>query len=176
MKKNNWVYNKINQRQDYILLGGILLCCLIYRLFYFKFGINNISYNSDSVSYFAPINIFNGIIDLYRTPVYPYIIKFFEYFSREHFIRNLILFQQSISFLSIIPFYFISKRIVKNKYVVSITTIIYGCLPLLINQNVNINPECLAIVGSTLILFLFVRYIDNPTKFNALSIGFFLLF
>ncbi len=56
---------------------------------------------------------------------------------------------------------------------VIITTLIYGCFPLLINQNVNINPECLTIVGSTLFLFLFVRYIDKPTKYNAIFIGFF---
>jgi hypothetical protein len=173
MRENNWLHHKINQRPDYILLGGILLFCLTYRVFYFKFGIHNVWYNSDSVSYFTAINIFNGIIDLYRTPVYPFIIGFFEYLSRDHFIRNLIFFQQVMSFLSIIPFYFISKGIVKNKYMVTITTIIYGCLPLLIYQNVKINPECLSIVGSTLVLFLFVRYVNKPTKFSAISIGFF---
>jgi hypothetical protein len=173
MKKNNWIYKKINQRIDYFLLGGILLFCFLYRVFYFKFGICNVSYNSDSVQYFASINIFNGNIDLYRTPVYPYLIKLFECFSKEYFIKYLILFQQAISFLSIIPFYFISKRIVKNRYLVILTVLFYGCYYFILMQNVNLNPECLCITGSLLMLFLFVRYINKPTKLTSFLLGVF---
>lgn len=100
-------------------------------------------------------------------------LKLFEFLSKENFLQNLILFQQIVSFLAIIPFYFISKSIIRNKYLVIITTIFYGCWHPLINQNVIINPECLCIVGSTLSLFLFVRYFEKPTKFTAISIGLF---
>ncbi|HNW90487.1 MAG TPA: glycosyltransferase family 39 protein [Bacteroidales bacterium] len=173
VKKNNWLHNTINRRPDYFLLGGVLFFCFFYRLYYFKFINPDIFYNSDSVSYFAPINIFNGNIDLYRTPVYPYIIKFFKCISSEHFIQYLVLFQQALSFFSIIPFYYISKKILKNKYLVILTVLFYGCYSFIIIQNININPESLCIIGSVLILFLFVRYIEKPTKHTAFLLGLF---
>jgi len=155
-------------------LVGILFFCLAYRIFYFEFlHPNMILYNSDSVDYFASIDVFKGIVDLYRTPVYPYILRAFEYLSKGNFIRNLFLFQQIISFFSIVLFYFIAKKTVKNKYLIILTTIFYGCWRQLISQNVNINPECLCIVGSTFFLFLVVKYIETPTKQIAFLIGFF---
>jgi hypothetical protein len=40
-------------------------------------------------------------------------------------------------------------------------------------QNINLNPECLSITGSLLMLFLFVRYIEKPTKLTAFLLGIF---
>ena len=155
-------------------LIAILVFCFGYRLFYFVFlhpGL--ILYNSDSVSYFVDVNIFSGLIDMYRTPVYPYVLKCFEYLSGQHFIRNLLLFQQVVSFLSIIPFYYISRYVFKNRFLVVATTLFYACWTRLLQHNVNINPECLCIAGSTLALFLFVKYLEGPKTHKAFFIGFF---
>ena len=177
MEKNNWLHNKISQSPDYILLGGILLFCLVYRLFYFVFLYPHvILYNSDSVSYFAPINILNGNIDAYRTPLYIYILQFFKILSGKNFstfFRYFLIFQQTVSFLCIIPFYFISTSIVKNRYLAIITTLFYGCWHLILIHNFIINPESLCIAGSTLILFMFVKYFEKPSKYTAVAIGLF---
>jgi hypothetical protein len=177
MKNNNWLQNKINQISDWVLLGGILFLCLLYRLFYFGFSHPNmVLYNSDSVSYFAPVDVLRGVVDLYRTPLYPYIISFFEYISKDNLVQNLIIFQQIISFLSIIPFYFVSRSIVKNKYLVIITTLFYGLWHPIIIQNVHINPESLCFAGSTLMLFILVKYLEKPKKLTAISLGIFPFF
>ena len=155
-------------------LIAILVFCFGYRLYYFVVlhpGL--VLYNSDSVSYFVHVNIFSGLIDMYRTPVYPYILKCFEYLSGKHFIRNLLLFQQAVSFLSIIPFYYISRYIIKNRLLVVAATLFYACWTRLLQHNVNINPECLCIAGSTLALFLFVKYLEGPKTHKAFFIGFF---
>lgn len=172
MQKNHWLNNKINQFPDYLLLGVILFLCLIYRLFYFGFlhpGL--VLYNSDSVSYFVFVDIFKGIVDLYRTPLYPYMIKVFEYISKDNLVPNLIFFQQAISFLSIIPFYFVSKCIVKNKYLMIIATLFYGCWHPILIQNVHLNPECLCFAGSILMLLVLVKYTEKPKRLTAASLG-----
>lgn len=175
--KINWLNKKIRESSDHILLGGILLICLIYRLFYF--GLlrpNMILYNSDSVSYFADVKIFSGAVDLYHTPVYPCVIKLFEYISKDNLVQNLICFQQIISFLSVIPFYFVSKSIIRNKYLMIIATLFYGCWNYIIIWNVHINPESLCFAGSTLMMFMLVKYLERPTKLNTVSIGILPLF
>jgi hypothetical protein len=171
---NYWLRDRIKQKPDYYLLGGILFICLIYRLFYFGFlHPGMVLYNSDSVSYFTNVDIFRGVVNLYRTPLYSYVIEFFEYVSINNFVRNLILFQQTISFLSLIPFYFVSRSVIKNKYLVIIATLFYGCWHSIIIWNVNINPESLCYAGSTLILFLLVKYMEKPKILTAISLGIF---
>ena len=131
-------------------LIGILLFCLIFRLIYFLVlhpGL--VLYNSDSIDYFT-----TSFFDLYRTPVYPLLIKLFRFISENNYLKYLILFQQMLSFLSLIPFYFISKYILKNSYAAIASVIFYGCWPFLLLQNVNINPESLCLSGSTMLLYL----------------------
>lgn len=174
MKNNNWLHHKISQCPDYIVLGVILLLCLSYRLIYF--GVLHpgmVLYNSDSVSYFFPVDIFRGVVDLYRTPLYPYIIKFFESLSKDNLVQNLILFQQMVSFLSVMPFYFVSGRIVKNRYLVILATLFYGVWHPVIIQNVHINPESLCFAGSTFMLFILIKYVEKPRISAAVSLGIF---
>jgi hypothetical protein len=56
---------------------------------------------------------------------------------------------------------------------VALAVIFYGCWHYFLLQNVNINPECLCIAGSTVILFLLVKYIEYPKASTAFLIGFF---
>ncbi len=149
-----------------------VILCVVYRLFYFKFGIYTILYNSDTVTYFTNFNIINGKIDLYRTPIYPFILKLLENISFEHFIRNLILFQHFVSFLSLFIFYKSVQNITSSKYIASLTTLIFGCLSIILDQIKNINPESLSITGSVLSLYLLSSYINSPTKTKAFSFGF----
>lgn len=174
MKNNNGLHNNISQSPDYVLLGAILLICLLYRFFYFGFlHPGMVLYHSDSVAYFAFVDIFRGIVDLYHTPVYPYIIRFFEYVSKDNLIRNLIFFQQGISFLSIIPFYFVCRSVIKNRYLMIIATLFFGLWHPILNQNVNISPESLCFAGSALLLYIFVKYLEKPGKSTAVSLGLF---
>jgi hypothetical protein len=159
-----------NLINNHILVLSILII-VIYRLFYFKFGIYTILYNSDTITYFTKNNLLNLKIDLYRTPIYPFILSVFESISIEHFIRNLILFQHFIAFICL-PFLFISiQNSTENKWLAAITTIIFGCNHLVLDQIKNINPESIAISGSIFLIFIISYNIKNPTKWNAVLIG-----
>ena len=161
-----------NKHKDIKILSGIMLVVLIFRVIYFVFLFpDSIYYNSDSVTYHTP-----NIIDLYRTPIYPVLINIFEFFSKENYISNLLIFQQIISFLSIIPFYYTAKKLIKKNIPVVLTTLFYGCWYYLLDNNVNINPECLSIVGSVSILYIFVKHIEKPTKLNSFLLGLCTLF
>jgi hypothetical protein len=177
MQKDNWLHNKINQFPDGFFLVGILVICLLYRFFYFSYlHPGMVLYNSDSVSYFVFVDICRGIVDLYRTPLYPYIIKFFSYASGENLVSRLLVFQQVISFLSIIPFYFVSQSVVKYKYIAVIATLFYGLWHAVLIQNVHLNPEVFCFDGSILLLLILVKYLEKPGKMKALSLGLFPFF
>ena len=172
MQKFNWLNHKINQFPDGFFLVGILVICLLCRFFYFGYlHPGMVLYNSDSVSYFVFVDICQGIVDLYRTPLYPYIIKFFQYTSGENLVTRLIVFQQAVSFLSIIPFYFVSRSVVKNKYIAVITTLFFGLWHPVLIQTVHLNPEFLCFAGSILLLWVLVKYLEKPGKSKALSLG-----
>jgi len=170
MKRIYGFVDFINRYSKKYLLLKLLLFVFFYRILYFFLYPRKIFYNSDSVSYFIPIDIFHGKIDLYRTPVYPYLIKFFEYISGDYFIKSIIIFQQALSFLSIIPFYFVLKQNVKNRIIIILSVLFYGCFPLIINQNININPENLCIVSSVVLMYFISAYIRKPTKIYAFFI------
>ncbi|MDI6743624.1 MAG: hypothetical protein QMD11_12895, partial [Smithella sp.] len=172
MDKINQMRGKFGRIPDYAFLGVILAVCLLYRVFYFGYlnpGV--VLYNSDSVSYFFPVDIFRGVIDLYRTPLYAYVIRFFEYVSKDNLVSNIIFFQQAVSFASLFPFYFASRSIIKNKFLLIIATLFYGCWHPILIQNVHLNPESLCFAGSVLLLYLLVCYLDNPKRVTALALG-----
>lgn len=156
---------------NYLIVLSLLII-VIYRLFYFKFGIYTILYNSDTITYFTNDNLLNLRIDVYRTPIYPLILSLFELISVEHFIRNLILFQHFVALICLPLLYLSVQNSTNNKYIAALTTLFFGCNHLILEQIKNINPESLAIAGSILSLYIFSIYIKNPTKLKAIILGF----
>jgi hypothetical protein len=55
--------------------------------------------------------------------------------------------------------------------VIIIATLFYGLWHPIIIQNVHINPESLCFAGSTLMLFILVKYLEKPKKLTAISLG-----
>ena len=166
----------INRYSKKYLLLKLLLFIFLYRILYFFLYPHKILYNSDSVTYFIPVDLFHGKIDLYRTLVYPYLIKFFKYVTGDYFLSGIIYFQQILSFLSIIPFYYVLKQNVQNRTLIVLSVLFYGCFPLIINQNININPESLCIVGSVVFMYFLSVYIHKPTRIYAFVVGILPLF
>lgn len=177
MDKINQMREKIGSIPDYAFLGVILVVCLVYRIYYFGY-LNPVPvlYNSDSVSYFTPVDILRGVVDLYRTPLYSYVIQFFEVISAKNLVSNIILFQQILSLFSIIPFFYVSRKIIGNLFFSIAATFFYGLWHPILIQNVHLSPESLCFAGSVMTLFLLVRFLEKPGKTNALALGVFPLF
>jgi hypothetical protein len=163
-----------NTPQTKYVLPCILLACLVYRFFYFLYlQPGAVIYNSDSVTYFADVHLLKGIVDAYRTPVYPLLLQFFGLLSKTHLVQNLIWFQQIISFLSIVPFFYCAAGMLQRLFFVIPATLFFGCWHLLLRQNITIGPECLSIAGSTCFLWLAVKYNERPSKRLAFILGLF---
>jgi hypothetical protein len=62
---------------------------------------------------------------------------------------------------------------VKNRYLAIIATLFYGLWHPILIQNVNLSPESLCFAGSTLFLYIFIKYLEKPGKLNASLLGLF---
>lgn len=96
-------------------------------------------------------------IDLYRTPVYPFLIYLLHQLFGYHCFKYLIIFQQLVSFATIICIYQILKES-KSVPLIIFFTLLYGCYPSIIKWSSHINPESLSISVIVTLFYLFNRF------------------
>jgi hypothetical protein len=172
--KKTWSERSVKLLQNELL--WLLLGCWLFR-FFFQRSINYIAYDTDSVTYFyAAKNLFEGLIDPFRTPVYPAIIALFKItFDKDPF-PAVVFFQGLISLISIVPFYYCCKLWLSNKYLIIGATLIYGCFPAILYYNNAIFPESLLISSFTGLLYLFATYFIRPTNGKAIGLNTYIFF
>lgn len=153
----------------YLLILIIFIQVVIYS------SIPNSSVQYDSTSYLYNYNkgsIFKGYVDDVRTPVYPYFIKLIKKIGGEANLNNNISYVQKILFLiSIILMYYTLKMLVKNKIVVSALTVIFGICPTIITWNIFVLTESIAMLEMSILAFITVKYLKNPSKITAGLMG-----
>lgn len=155
----------------------LLLICFTFRN-YFDKSIGYISYNTDSATYWlAAQNLFKGLIDDYRTPLYPLILKLIEGFGKDFVFENTIIFQQIVSFTSIIPFYILTKKWFKNRIFSFIASLVYGCHRSVLQIIYGIFAESLLISFFVFFLYFFYSFITRPSivKWVGLNLFVFLM-
>lgn len=153
----------------------LLLICFTFRN-YFDKTIGYISYNADSATYWlAAQNLFKGLIDDYRTPLYPLILKLIECIGgRDTVFENTLVFQHIVSFISIIPFYSLTKKWFKSKPISFATSLVYGCHHSVLQITYGIFAESLLISFLVFFLSFFFRFISNPTTFKWIALHVFM--
>lgn len=152
----------------------LLLLCFTFRNYFDKY-IGYISYNTDSATYWlAAQNLHKGLIDVYRTPLYPLILKLMEGFGTESIFENTIIFQQVISFISIIPFYFLTKKIFRNKQISFLASLVYGCHHSVLQIIYGIYAESLLISLLVFFLYYFYSFISKPSTSKWVFINIFI--
>jgi hypothetical protein len=120
------------------------------------------------------INVFLGQVDILRTPVYPYFIKFVRLFGNENLYQNIIIFQSIISFLSIILFYKIAVYVFKTRPAIIAATFVYGIYPFIINFDKCILTESISISGIVLLFYLIVNFLNKPSAAKAVLLTLFI--
>lgn len=115
-------------------------------------------------------NILKGEFDYFRTPGYPYFIKFIKLFSSDdNSLYNNIVTAQKILFIVAVILVFLSMmKITKNKIISSIVTILVGILPNLVLFNTVILTEALGVFQIVLLMYLVICYIYKPRKLTAI--------
>src|ERR1700712_22062 len=146
-----------------LIIGGAL------RLLYYSFLENATCL--DSASYINDnSNILKGRVDMFRTPVYPYFIKIIKIFGEQHLIRNIIVAQSSISFLTIIVFYKIVCSAFVTRKALLAATILYAIMLPIICFDKVIMTESLSTSFIVVFIMLIASYLKEQTVPKAIFI------
>ncbi len=158
--------------REVLQAAAIFFLSLFIQFVYFNFGIHRVSYNSDSVSYFVHVDLISGVLDLYRTPIYPYFLQFLTFISPDQLVRNCILTQHAIFALSNSVLFGILTRAGVKTWIAFGVTLLMTTDKMLLEQIININPEMFTVLASVLALAIFGR-LPQPSMVKALLLGIF---
>lgn len=167
------------QTKKSIMLPTLLLIGIIRMFYYSKLYSYTIFYDSTSYMDYD----FAGLLHLIfpgRTPIYPLIISIFTLVVGTRLNVNfVVLFQILISFIAVIYFYKTMKLTLKNKYIISVTTLLYAVTPAIMGYDNCILTESLALSGYVFFIYNIIKYIKQDKLNNgvvAVIIAFILTF
>jgi hypothetical protein len=129
-------------------------------------------YNTDSVTYYyAAQNIFHGLIDGSRPPVYPILIKISEWIWPGSPFKGLIIFQHFFSFSGLFPFYLVSKKIMVNRFVRILANIVWIFFPPVLAYNNGLFAESILISSMVWFIWLFSEFFKRLTSLKAILLN-----
>ena len=166
---------KLKNYLPFFWLLLILLFIGIFRLLYYN-AFESFTLFPDSETYlFYSGDLFHGVIDDGRTPVYPYFIRFLQYFSPNS--KTIIVnFQIFISLFSVFIFYKILNLLFSNKYFICVATTFYGIFLPIVFYDKIILTESLSISFVVLFIYIILLFIKYSSYLLSLLISFGVLF
>lgn len=168
-KKGKWQRHLTNLLCSDLFL--VLFLSGIVRLFFYSTMLASKDF-TDSPSYINYTGeIFKGIIDPYRTPIYPYFIKLIRIISPDNWVEDLVLLQSLISFFSIIFFYKIANLIFKNRIIVITASLFLGFSPGIFSWDKCILPESISVSFMLVFVYSTFAYINKASVFKAINIS-----
>jgi 4-amino-4-deoxy-L-arabinose transferase-like glycosyltransferase len=143
---------------------------LFFRLYYYQF-LEPYTLTPDSITYYE----FRD--SSYRTPIYPFFIKIITFlFGRLDRFNNIVFFQELISIFTIILFYKIAVHYLRNKVIIILSTLFYGCSPIIISSTRYILTESLSLSFFIIYFYFIIEYLKRPSNLKAFIVGFFPIF
>lgn len=136
----------------------VIFIITIFQLFYYT-GCDYIGIeHADTISYayhsFAIADI--GA----RPPIYPLLIAACRMaFGQNRCYAAVCLFQIVLSTISMILFYYTTKRVCSNKNIALLITLFYGCNPAPLEWNISVMTESLSMSITVIFLYFVVKYI-----------------
>ena len=151
----------------------IMLICIFFQINIYKTA-PEYTMTPDSYSYAEGYtqNIFKAEVNSSRTPVYPYFIKIIKKIAGvDNYLRNVVIAQKILFLFTILLFYFSIKKIIHNKIIISILTIILGICPFTVIWNILILTEAISLFEMALLCYLTISYIKKPGKVFAILVN-----
>ncbi len=145
-----------------LLIPTLFIIALIQIIFYQQ----NTSYVTgwDTFDYersWSQEKILSGTLDG-RTPIYPFIIKAFEFlFGNDLWTVFLSKGQIIVSFISIIFLYKTFRLLIKSEKLTAVITLLYGISIAVIGWNICLLTESFALSGTVFMSYLLIYYIKN---------------
>lgn len=166
---------EINSRQNIAIIVGIIIAIIRLSLI----GVIT-SHDTGSYSYAWDSLSLGGIVGIFRTPIYPAILKVaYWLFGIENGMFFVVLLQNILFVLSISFFYTLAHHFVKSEKIVLVLSVIYAISPIYGVWHNVIYTESFALSGMTFFVYFTVKYYEERKTADAIIlffITFFLLF
>ena len=157
-----------------ILSYPVLLLLLFIEFIFIFLWYNGPTYDLDTPSYIAAVNqIWNGELDVFRTPIYPWFIGLFNLIFKDSGEIALVIFQLIVFLFSCKYLYKLSKYIVKKDKCIFWVLAIYMLYPAFIQYTLFILTESLSISVTIFFIYTSVKllfYRNNILGFLLPSI------
>ncbi len=153
-----------------------VLITAIFRIWYLSHFNNYVLYYDTKTYTNYPYNIFLGETDIFRTPGYPYFLKFIHYITGNF--ENNIDFYESVSFVqsimslaSIVILYLAGRKLFSNKYILSLACLTYGIAPSVFNWDIITLTESFSLFCTVVLIYIVFSYLAKPTAIKSVVLG-----
>ena len=160
MKKRRICGYGTEKLMKFIILG----IPIIFRLYYFE-TLNLVNKFNDTEGYL------NSEINILRTPGYPLYIKILREFLKEKYLYGVVIGQTIIALVSIWCIYKFFINVLCKKELAVIGTLVYGCLPTLVNYEVCILTDSFSVSFLIIFLYFLSEYLINENLKNIIMIN-----
>lgn len=107
-----------------------------------------------------------------RTPAYPLFIAAVRAFTgSSRLAAGVVLLQDVLLYLSVAVFYQTARLLFRSTPVVAVSSLVYGCLPCILNYSHVVIAESLSISVATAFFYCIVRYLREPEPRPAIGAG-----
>ena len=143
----------------------IILAIVIFTKIIYSFCLD-FNCMPDSYEYIARngFDIFSGVIDRYRLPVYPMLIDVCSHLFGDNYLSALCYLQLILSSVSVVLLYMTMQRLTEHRFVSLTITVLYGLCNAVIGWDKTILTESLSISFSVIIVWGMVLYLKKNSK------------
>lgn len=159
-------------------MSSVMCLTLLFRVWYLShFNSYVIYYDSKTYTNYTA-NIFKGETDIFRTPGYPYFLKFVSILTGQEVgtmgFYEMVSFVQSIlSIISVALLYFACRKLFSNKYILSACAFLYGIAPSVFNWDIITLTESLSLLFTVILIYILFSYLAKPKAYKAIILGLF---
>ena len=149
-----------------ILKAEVIVLAIVIFTKIIHFFCLDFNYTADSYEYIARngFDIFSGVIDRYRLPVYPMLLDIFSNLFGDNYLSALCYFQLILSSVSVVLLYITMQKLTGRRFISLSVTALYGLCNAVIGWDKAILTESLSISFSVIIIWGIVLYLKKNSK------------
>lgn len=147
-------------KAEVIVLALVIFTKIIY------FFCLDINCTADSYEYIARngFDVFSGVIDRYRLPVYPMLIDICTKLFGDNYLSALCYFQLILSSVSVVLLYITIQKLTERRFISLSITTLYGLCNAVIGWDKTILTESLSISLTVIIVWGVILYLKKNSK------------
>ncbi len=159
-------FDKIKKICKPILKAEVIILAVVIFTKIIHFFCLDFNYTADSYEYIARngFDIFSGVIDRYRLPVYPMLIDVCSHLFGDNYLSVICYLQLILSSVSVILLYITMQRLTGRRFISLSVTALYGLCNAVIGWDKAILTESLSISLTVIIAWGVILYLKKNSK------------